>query len=112
MNINGFEVNGQTKVADYYKQAFPHDDWGNEMMNKTVTFQDVYECLYVGGNVYPLLGADDSVVRERIFDTLATLMGCSYEHVYYQWLNSENPLGMRLVTDMTGLRFPSARSVE
>lgn len=106
MNINGFEVHGQTKVADYYKQAFPHDDWGNEMMNKGITFQDVFECLQIGGNIYALLGAGDSVVRERVFDALATLMEVSYDVIYYQWLNYEKrPLGGQLWHDMSKLRF-------
>ena len=45
-------------------------------------------------------------MRERVFDALATLMGCSYDHIYYQWLNhSKSPFGLELVTDMTGARF-------
>ena len=48
----------------------------------------------------------DSLVRERVFDALATLMGCSYEHIYYQWLNGEKkPLEGQVVTDMQGMRF-------
>lgn len=96
--------NGQTKVAEWYKTRFPHDEWANETFNKTVTFQDVFECLNVGANVYPLLGADDSIVRERVFDALATLMGCGYEYIYYRWINSSAG-SMQMVFDMTGLRF-------
>ena len=75
-------------------------------INRNATFQDAFECLQAGFNFYAFLGVDDSLVRERIFDALATLMGCSYEHVYYQWLyHAKEPFGLELVTDMAGLRF-------
>lgn len=97
--------NGQTKLYDFYTQAFPTDEEGAKI-NRNATFQDAFECLQAGFNFYAFLGVDDSLVRERIFDALATLMGCSYDHVYYQWLNhSQEPFGLQLVTDMTGLRF-------
>lgn len=100
------EMNGQTKVYRWYKERYSHDEWGNDMMNKGITFQDVFECLQIGGDIYALLGAADSVVRERVFEALATMMGCDYEHIYYQWLNhGKKPLGNRLVFDMSELRF-------
>ena len=106
LKINGICFDGQSKVADWYAAAFPHDEWGNEMMNKGIIFQDVFECLQVGFNIYALLGAVDSVIRERVFDALATLMDCDYEYIYYQWLNHEQkPLGNTLFSEMSGLRF-------
>lgn len=106
LNVKGIQFNGQSKVYRWYAVAFPHDDWGNDMMNKGITFQDVFECLQVGGNIYALLGAEDSVVRERVFDALATMMNVSYEVVYYQWLNhSKEPLDGKMWFDMSTLRF-------
>ena len=97
--------NGQTKIREWYKECYPTDELGGEI-NQNATFQDAFECLQVGFNFYAFLGVDDSLVRERVFTALATLMGCSYEHVYYQWLNeSKEPFGLQLVTDMQGLRF-------
>jgi len=56
--------------------------------------------------VYALLGESDSIVRERVFDALATMMGVSYEVVYYQWLNhSKEPLYGKMWYDMSKLRF-------
>ena len=98
--------NGQTLIKDWYKSAFPTDDWGAERINPGATFQDAFECLQVGFDFYSFLGAGDSLVRERVFDALATLMGCSYDHIYYQWLDhGKKPIGLALVTDMQGLRF-------
>lgn len=104
--------NGQTKLCDFYKEAYPTDDWGIAGMNKGVTFQDAFECLQVGFNFYAFLGVSDSIVRERIFDALATLMGCSYEHIYYQWRDhSKEPLRGAIIEDMTGMRFSTSESI-
>ena len=106
LEINGIQFDGQSKVADWYAVAYPDDEWGNRMMNKGAIFQDVFECLQVGFNVYALLGAGDSIVRERVFTALATLMGCSYDHIYLQWRDhSKEPLGKTLWRDMSKLRF-------
>lgn len=100
------KYNGQTRLCDFYREAYPTDAEMADKMNQNVTFQDAFECLQVGFDFYAFLGVDDSIVRERIFDALATLMGCSYDHIYYQWLNhGQKPLGMELVTDMSELRF-------
>ena len=106
LEINGIQFDGQSKVADWYAVAYPDDEWGNQMMNKGAIFQDVFECLQVGFNIYALLGAGDSIVRERVFTALATLMGCSYDHIYLQWRDhTKEPLGHTLWRDMSKLRF-------
>lgn len=100
------KFNGQTKLFDFYRVRYPDDTEMIGQINRNATFQDAFECLQAGFNFYAFLGVDDSLVRERVFDALATLMGCSYEHVYYQWLDhSKEPFGLELVTDMSGLRF-------
>lgn len=106
LEVKGIQFDGQSKVADWYAVAYPDDEWGNEMMNKGAIFQDVFECLQVGFNIYALLGAGDSIVRERVFTALATLMGCSYDHIYLQWRDhTKEPLGHTLWRDMSKLRF-------
>ena len=100
------KYNGQTKLYDFYRECYPTDTEMIEQINRNATFQDAFECLQVGLNFYAFLGVNDSIVRERVFEALATLMGCSYDHIYYQWLDySKEPLGLELVTDMDGLRF-------
>lgn len=100
------KYNGQTLISQWYKECYPTDDWGYDGMNKAITFQDAFECLQVGFDFYTFLGVSDSIVRERVFDALATLMGCSYDHIYYQWLNgTKKPLAGQVVTDMQGMRF-------
>lgn len=106
MEIKGVKnVNGLTKVADWYCEAYPDDEWGNEMLNKGIIFQDVWEALEVGYNIYAVLGAGDSIVRERVFEALAKLMNVDYEVVYQQWLKEKAPCGMTLHEDLTKLHF-------
>lgn len=100
------KYNGQTKLYDFYRECYPTDTEMIGQINRNATFQDAFECLQVGFDFYAFLGVSDSIVRERVFDALATLMGCSYEHIYYQWLDYvREPFGLVVVTDMTGLRF-------
>lgn len=107
------KYNGQTKLYDFYRECYPTDTEMIEQINRNATFQDAFECLQVGFNFYAFLGVVDSLVRERMFDALATLMGCSYEHIYYQWLDhSKEPFGLVMVTDMTGLRFKNENEEE
>lgn len=100
------KYDGQTKLYDFYKECYPTDTEMIEQINRNATFQDAFECLQVGFNFYAFLGVNDSIVRERVFEALATLMGSTYDHIYYQWLDhSKEPFGLEVVTDMDGLRF-------
>lgn len=100
------ETNGQTYVLQWYKETYPTDEWAIRNFNPGVTFQDVFECLQVGYDIYALLGAGDSIVRERVFTELATLMDCDYEHIYYQWRDyGKRPLDGVMYRDMSKLRF-------
>lgn len=103
--------NGLTKIRDFYMEAYPTDELGQEI-NGGVDFNDAYECLQVGYDFYAFLGVSDSLVRERVFDALATLMGCSYDHIYYRWLNhNQRPLRGARIEDMTGMRFRDSESI-
>lgn len=99
-------MDAQTKIYDWYKEAFPHDEWAISNLNRGINFQDVYECLEVGYDIYSLLGAGDSLVRERVFDALATIMECSYDYIYYQWRDyGKKPLDGRMFFDLKGIKF-------
>ena len=99
------QTNGQTKVKDWYRDCYSTDQWGIDNLNPGITFQDVYVCLLQKADVYALLGAGDSIVRERVFQELADLMIVDYSVVYDQWLLAENPLGLELYHDLWKLSF-------
>lgn len=99
------QIDGQTYVKQWYEEAYPTDDWAIRNLNPGITFQDVYVGLLLQAPIYPLLGAGDSIVRERVFTALADLMGVDYSVVYNQWMKAEDPLGMKLYYDMSKLSF-------
>lgn len=74
-----------TLVKEWYQEMYPTDDLG-ERINDDITFYDVFECLDNYGNIYDFLGVGDSVVRERVFNELAQIMGVDYDYIYEQWL--------------------------
>lgn len=38
-------------------------------------------------NIYEYLNVEDSIVRERVFEKLAELVGATYQEIYDIWLN-------------------------
>ena len=52
------------------------------------TFQDLWRALERGDDVYDVMGAGDSIVRERLFDRLAELKRTDYDTIYEMWLGA------------------------
>ena len=76
-----------TTIRDWYHDAYPTDSaW--EDVRPDATFIDLFDALDNYRCVYDAIGAYDSLVRERCFDALATMMGVDYGYVYDQWLMS------------------------
>lgn len=76
----------EEEIKTWYMKNFPEDDLGSEI-NSNVTFNDLFDTLDARQSVYKLLGNSiDSVIRERCFEKLATLIDSSYDYVYEQWL--------------------------
>lgn len=73
-------------LKEWYKEAYPDDDIYEEIID-TVTFQDVQDALDKGDNVYDVMGAHDSIVRERVFEKLSQLRNVDYDVIYNAWLN-------------------------
>lgn len=78
-------LNKNTNIKNWYTETYPSDDLGQEL-NDDITFYDLFYCLDHYHDVYELLGDIDSVVRERCFQALATIMGVNYEYIFEQWL--------------------------
>ena len=70
-------------IKQWYTQEYPTDELG-QLLNRSLTFWQLYKGL---PGVYELLGVDDSLVRERVFDKLAKIMNVSYDSIYNKWLN-------------------------
>lgn len=74
-------------VKKWYRGEYPTDDLVEEIKD-TVTFEDIFEALDNYRDIYNEIGTTDSLVRERIFNKLATLMEVDYDYIYDQWLKS------------------------
>lgn len=75
-------------VKEWYRGEYPTDDLVEEIKDE-VTFEDVFNALDTYKDIYEVIGNGiDSLVRERIFNKLATLMEVDYDYIYDQWLKS------------------------
>lgn len=102
---------GETRIRDWYHENYPTDDLWAEI-DEGVDFyalycalnehRDVYECIFgstMGG---------DSIVRERCFTELASIMGCDYDVIYYQWLGKPQPKAQK---EDDGERLPEVGDI-
>lgn len=72
-------------LKEFYMRTYPTDDLGQELDDRA-TFQDLFNALDTYKCVYNLFGVGDSIIRERLFERLAFLLGTDYDYVYEQWL--------------------------
>jgi hypothetical protein len=77
------------KVKNWYIKNYPTDDLGKEI-NDNLSFWSFYTYLFQGVNVYSVLGVGDSIVRERVFEKLAEILGVQYDYIYKLWLKSSD----------------------
>ena len=68
-------------------ETHPTDELASEI-NDTATFNELLNKLKSGEDIYAFLGVSDSLVRERLFEGLATLIGEDYNYVYKLWLDN------------------------
>lgn len=73
-------------VNEDYVTDFPTDDLGKKI-NKDLNFLDLFNGMLEGKDIYDMLNVSDSLIRERVFERLAYLMGIDYQIIYYLWLN-------------------------
>jgi len=69
-------------IKTYYLSAFPSDNLGEEI-NANSTFDGLFDNIT---EPYNYIGVDDSIVRERVFDKLATIKGVPYNDIWNAWL--------------------------
>ena len=75
-------------IKEFYEKTYPTDDMVDEMDN-SITFQQLLNELIKGNgdNIYEIIGADDSLIRERVFLRLSEIMNIEYEYIYNLWLH-------------------------
>lgn len=78
-------TNENTKVKEWYVATYKSDKLGLDI-NENITFYDIFRALDNYKDIYKVIGADDSLIRERIFEELAKIMEVDYNYIYEQWL--------------------------
>lgn len=80
------------KIKEWYLKEYSTDSVGNDLLDN-ITFYDLFYALDRRKDIYiTLFGSEDlgdSLVRERIFEKLAEIMGVDYNYIYEQWLLCE-----------------------
>lgn len=75
------------RIKDWYRRAYPTDDMGEDL-NGELTFNQLCILMKYEVPFYELVGAGDSIVRERIFHKLCEIYNKPYDYFYNLWLNS------------------------
>lgn len=76
--------NENRKLKEFYLSNY--DDELGQQINPKATFIGLFEVMDNYGDVYDYIGVADSVIRERIFNGLASVMRVDYNYVYEQSL--------------------------
>lgn len=92
------------KIKNWYVEAYPTDELGAEIDSK-VSFKDLQEALKTSECVYSVIGVDDSLVRERVFYKLSTILKVGYDTIYNQWLKVWNSIEFKEVLIMVKLYY-------
>jgi len=64
-------------IRDWYMAKFPDDDFGTEI-NPELSFSGLFMAMDNHKDVYETMGVHDSIIRERVFEKLATIMVENY----------------------------------
>lgn len=81
-------INENSNVREWYLSEYTEDEEGKNI-KENITFYEVFYALDRYKDIYETIGDVDSIVRERIFQKLAEIMGVDYDYVYEQWLKGE-----------------------
>ena len=75
------------QLKEFYLETYPTDELGQEI-SSDATFKGLLDTLENYEDAYYYIGVGDSLVRERLFDELASRIGITYQQVYDQWILS------------------------
>ena len=74
------------RVRAWYLKTFPDDKAGADI-DKTLTWKKLRYAINNGwgSEIYKVIGAEDSVIRGRVFEGLADVLGITFDNVYDAW---------------------------
>ena len=75
------------RIKDFYITVYSDDELGLEI-NPTITFKDMYNALLDHKEIYAVIGVEDTLIRERLFNVLAGLFTKgSFEKIDDLWMS-------------------------
>ena len=84
------EIEGPAELNQSVKQwllrEYPEEEDFIVDMPEDLTFNDVHEKLLNHEDIYETLNVGDSVIREKVFNGLVEATGYDYDYFYYLWL--------------------------
>ena len=82
-------ISEYSRIKEWYLKEYSSDSLGNQLLDST-TFYDLFYALDRKKDIYTTLFGNeelgDSLIRERVFEKLAEIMGVDYNYIYEQWL--------------------------
>ena len=75
----------ETRLRDWYIENYPNDDLA-KVIKPDATFQGLFDTLDCYQDVYAYFGVGDSIIREHMFEGLASCIDADYSYIYDQWL--------------------------
>lgn len=86
----------QENIKEWYISIYPTDAAGNDI-NARTTFKDLQDALNSGKDIYgTVLGINDSVIRERVFNRFAELTYTTYDSVYAAYMGDSTSQSERI----------------
>lgn len=76
-----------TTLGAWYKANHPTDDLA-EYVREDQTFEDLFNAIDRGKDVYEVIGIGDSIVREHLFGELARIIEMPYNYVFHHWIHN------------------------
>ena len=84
------EIEGPAELNQSVKQwllrEYPEEEDFIVDMPDDLTFNDVHEKMLKHEDIYETLNVGDSVIREKVFNGLVEATGYDYDYFYYLWL--------------------------
>ena len=82
-------ISEYSRIKEWYLKEYSSDSLGNQLLDST-TFYDLFYEKKKKKDIYTTLFGNeelgDSLIRERVFEKLAEIMGVDYNYIYEQWL--------------------------
>ena len=86
MKMKTLNIDLTCPLKNFYGIAYDDDDICDSYINENATFGGLLENITEPYDYIFKNGEEDSVIRERLFEKLADIMGVEYNDIYKLWL--------------------------